>query len=587
MELKEKQLRVIYGVDKLNMLNELSSDFQELNERKALRYAKQAASLADNLKNEDNSLPTNSSIAQAYEQMATINLSRGKYFEFAKNVEALKSVQSFLRDSMLHKRIMDYDFKIDSLDALGEIKSGFINRTLSKIKVGEAIRNESNDLRLKSKLNQATSKEESGDFLAAIANYEEAINLYRNSGERVEINKLRLKIATLYDSLNMHKTGQAYLEEVLKEKNPSSTKEEVIPNFSNLSSVSRDSLQNVQKKYQGLAKKFENEKDFNRSLRYYDLYQQVTQKLFEDSIAAIAQNKINENEITLLTQQKNIAALKLEKSKAENVRQIQLKRTYLIIGLLALVSAIIGGSLFLSKRKKHKKLTIAYTDLDVANVKLKQAESRITTLLQQQVSDVAANELLKAGDKYSGESNTVCVLFLDIRGFTKIAQVLSPEKLIEFQNEAFGPMLDSIQKNGGMVNQLMGDGFMATFGIGNKEKDFCVRAFESAIEILEALQGRILKKEIRNFEIGIGLHTGDVVVGNVGNDSRKQFSITGNPVIIASRLEQLNKKYQSNLIVSDEVYANISRIITDEQFETEVVNLKGRNDRFKIHILKG
>ncbi|MGD1947386.1 MAG: adenylate/guanylate cyclase domain-containing protein, partial [Croceivirga sp.] len=290
-----------------------------------------------------------------------------------------------------------------------------------------------------------------------------------------------------------------------------------------------------------------------------------------------------------LLQQKNIASLNLEKSKAENDKQIQLKRTYLALGSVALVIALLAYFLYMDTRKKHKKLNVAYEHLDNANEKLKNAENKIKNLLKQQVSTPVANELLNAENKgeSAGKMIEACILFLDIRGFTPMAQQMSANELIAFQNNAFGPMLDIVQNSNGVVNQLMGDGFMATFGIVDNGIDFCEQAYTAAKEILKNVTLRVEKKEIRPFEIGLGLHAGPVVVGNVGNQKRKQFSITGNPVIIASRLEQLNKLYDSSLILSDAVFQRLKSKIKFSEFKTDKVTVKGWSDELNIHILRG
>jgi len=585
--IKEKQLKELYGIEKLQALNEISQFYQIQGDRKAIRYAKQASSMAEKLLKKGNSDSTNAAIAHAFETMAHLNFERKKYFEFAKNTEKLKEVQGFLNDTLLDKTVLNFEIKIDSLYNLGEVKTGFINRTLSNLKIGKTLRDETTDIKIKAQLNQARTKEKNQKFLAAIEHYEEAINLYRNKGAQSEITELQIRIASLYDSLRMFDKSEDYLENVIQGQELNTQTSDVPIVASNLSDTeSRDSLLAIGEDYQELAKKFEGEGDFKRSLQYYELYQKVTQKLFEDSIRTRTESQLRENEITLLTQQKNIATLNLEKSKVENERQVQLKRTYLIIGLLALISTVIGYVLYLSKRKKHKKLTTAYQHLDVANSKLQKAEKRITQLLQEQVSAPVANALLKSNENNEGRARNVCILFLDIRGFTPLAQKLSAKELIAFQNEAFGPMLDSIQKHQGIVNQLLGDGFMATFGIASNETNHCQQAYLAAIEILQELKKRITNEEIQGFEVGMGLHAGNVVVGNVGNKKRKQFSITGNPVIISSRLEQLNKTYKSKLILSEAVFEQIKTEIKPKDFKMDTVRVKGRDENMSIYILK-
>ncbi|MDT0539930.1 adenylate/guanylate cyclase domain-containing protein [Croceitalea sp. P059] len=584
---KEKQLNSLYGVHKLEVLNGLSRLYQDSNGRKSLRYARQAEMLGTNLYDIDNKEDVNHNIALAFYQIAAINLKKEKYFDFADNLESLKTINESLHDSSITKVILKFEFKLDSLEQIGKLKPNFIKRTLSNIKLGNSIRSQSQQLKINTLLKQAKTKEKNKKYLSAIENYESAINLNKNKGDEKAITELQLKVASLYDSLNMHQKSKSYLENAIKEKEALKKIGSTITFLKiQVDSLSRDSLLVIKDQYQDLAKTFESKAEYQKSLRYYQLYQQITQNLFEDSVQTAAESELRKKEILLLTQQKNIAALNLEKSETEIEKQEQQKKTLYFIGLILLISAILGYSLFLSKRRKHKKLEIAYSELDIANTKLSQAENRITKLLKEQVSTVVADELLSSEKAISGQRCIVSILFLDIRGFTKLAQKLSASELISFQNKAFGPMLDCIQKYEGIVNQLLGDGFMATFGISNSEANHCEQAYLAAIAILNKLRTRIKEKEVEPFDIGIGIHTGEVVIGNVGNTNRKQFSITGNPVIIASRLEQLNKSYGASLIISNTIFNSISKSIRPKNFETDKVNVRGRNDAIEIHIMK-
>jgi adenylate cyclase len=162
-----------------------------------------------------------------------------------------------------------------------------------------------------------------------------------------------------------------------------------------------------------------------------------------------------------------------------------------------------------------------------------------------------------------------------------MAEKLSPEELIAFQNKVFGFMIDIIQKHHGNVNQLLGDGFMATFGAPVSYDNDCQNAFFAAQKIIQELDEQNNSGVIETTKIGIGLHAGYVVTGNVGNDARKQYSVTGNPVIIASRVEQLNKKHNSRLIITEEVYKKLDKSLNIKtDFIEEAV--KGRMNKVRI-----
>ena len=114
-------------------------------------------------------------------------------------------------------------------------------------------------------------------------------------------------------------------------------------------------------------------------------------------------------------------------------------------------------------------------------------------------------------------------------------------------------MIDIILKYNGVINQFLGDGYMATFGIPFSRGKDVQNALEAAKEIINRLKLNIESGELPDIKIGIGLHAGDVVAGNVGTEQRRQYSVSGNTVIIASRIEQLNKKFGSQLLISREI----------------------------------
>ena len=138
-------------------------------------------------------------------------------------------------------------------------------------------------------------------------------------------------------------------------------------------------------------------------------------------------------------------------------------------------------------------------------------------------------------------------MFLDIRGFTPFAEQREPEEIIRYQNDVFGFMIDIIDQHQGSINQFLGDGFMATFGLQEAEVNPCEDAYQAAKEIITLVNKKSEEGLIPTTRVGIGLHAGNVVAGNVGTAIRKQYSITGNTVITAARIEQLNKEFESQL----------------------------------------
>ena len=149
-------------------------------------------------------------------------------------------------------------------------------------------------------------------------------------------------------------------------------------------------------------------------------------------------------------------------------------------------------------------------------------------------------------------------MFLDIRDFTAFAEKLEPSEIIQYQNDVFGFMIDVISKYDGIINQFLGDGFMATFGAPVSSEHDSQHAVNASFEIINLLREKCESGEIPETKVGIGLHAGNIVTGNVGTAERKQYSITGNTVILASRIEQLNKQFESQLLISEEVFKRVN-----------------------------
>jgi adenylate cyclase len=194
--------------------------------------------------------------------------------------------------------------------------------------------------------------------------------------------------------------------------------------------------------------------------------------------------------------------------------------------------------------------------------KAQSERNEIQKLFGQQISKEIVDELVN--NKYEIQSRTrfAAIMFLDIRNFSIYAQNKSPEEIIAYQNNVFSFIIEIINENKGIVTQIMGDGLMAIFGAPIEHDNDCQLAVDAALQINKELERRNSQGLIPKTVIRIGINAGEVVTGNVGTSERKQYSVTGQPVIIAARLEQINKELNSVILISDEVY---KRIKLDEQ----------------------
>ena len=209
---------------------------------------------------------------------------------------------------------------------------------------------------------------------------------------------------------------------------------------------------------------------------------------------------------------------------------------------------------------------------------------RIVSAFGQQVSPAIAEELLKHGPALESRRAFVCVMFMDVRNFTPMVERMAPEQIVAFQNAVFGEAIEVVNRYQGIINQFLGDGFMATFGAPLPTGEDCRNALAAARELVGRVAALSASGRIPPTRIGIGLHAGEVVSGNIGSEQRKQYSITGNVVILAARIEQLNKIYDSQLLVSAEVL-KAGGDLAHNAVPIGPVQVKGRDEPIEIYRL--
>lgn len=211
-------------------------------------------------------------------------------------------------------------------------------------------------------------------------------------------------------------------------------------------------------------------------------------------------------------------------------------------------------------------------------------QQRVTNLFGQQVSKEVAEKMLENDGKIESRRMNVAIMFLDIRNFTAYVADKSPEEIVQYQNSFFSIIITVIEKYNGIVNQILGDGCMVTFGAPLALENPSRFAVDAALEILDQLENNVRLGKIAPTRIGIGIHTGEVVTGNIGTIHRQQYSITGNVVILATRIEQLNKKFQSQLLISEDVYLSMKYTMNMAESLGDVA-LKGWHKPMNIYKL--
>jgi len=218
------------------------------------------------------------------------------------------------------------------------------------------------------------------------------------------------------------------------------------------------------------------------------------------------------------------------------------------------------------------------------------AEKRkVAHLFTQYVSKDVLDEVMNNYHEYlrssAGQKVEITVLFSDIRSFTTMSETTDPEKIVEMLNIHFTVMADIILKHNGTIDKYIGDAIMAFWGAPVKTDNHAEQAVLAGQEMLEGLKevNRILKE--RGFQheikIGVGINTGTATIGNIGSEKKKNYTVVGDPVNLASRLESITKEYKTPLLFSEYTYDRIKDKIPCKLVGN--VTVKGREQSVDIY----
>jgi adenylate cyclase len=234
---------------------------------------------------------------------------------------------------------------------------------------------------------------------------------------------------------------------------------------------------------------------------------------------------------------------------------------------------LFGGGLAAAFVSQRIRTTIVETISEV------EERERVVALFGQHVSPVVVDHLLYQSTGEHSELRNVCVMVLDIRDFTTFSETRAPDEVVRYLNTLWTFMVRTINEHNGIVNKFLGDGFLAVFGatLSNGSVD-CANAIAAARQIMLELDGLTSAGDVFPTRIGIALHAGPAILGNVGSADRKEYTVVGDVVNVAFRIEALNKEFGSTLLISEPV-----RDHADIDVEPMApITLRGRRDSVKV-----
>jgi len=202
---------------------------------------------------------------------------------------------------------------------------------------------------------------------------------------------------------------------------------------------------------------------------------------------------------------------------------------------------------------------------------------KLRTTFGKYMTATVMEHLLAGKVALGGASIKVTILFTDIRSFTTISEKMDPQQLVGLLNEYFTEMVGIVMSEGGVVDKYIGDAIMAVFGAPVPKKEDPVNAVRAAVRMRGALAELNKRLEARGsptLRTGIGIHTGEVVAGNIGSERRMEYTVIGDAVNLASRLETNTKDLGVNVLISEDTYELTKHMV--EARAVKEITVKGR-----------
>ncbi len=259
-----------------------------------------------------------------------------------------------------------------------------------------------------------------------------------------------------------------------------------------------------------------------------------------------------------------------------------------IRGLVEVARRISAGDFDIALKPRGKdevaNLSLAFNDMAMGLAERDRVKATFNKFHNKEI----AEKLLSGEVKLGGERKEATIFFSDVRGFTAMSESMDPEQVVEMLNEYMTCMVSIIRKHNGVVDKYVGDAIMALWGVPVPHPEDTLNAVRACIEMrrkLAELNQLRLSRGQNELRIGMGLNHGVVIAGNIGSDEKMEYTVIGDAVNTASRMESMTKEYGTDLLVPKAVMERVAdRFVFERAKDAKV---KGKTETLQVFCVKG
>jgi adenylate cyclase len=212
----------------------------------------------------------------------------------------------------------------------------------------------------------------------------------------------------------------------------------------------------------------------------------------------------------------------------------------------------------------------------------KHERDRLRATLERYFTPQVAHHLLENPGALGGKLQEATIVVADVRDFTRMSETLGPVKTVQFLNALFEKMVEIVFRHGGTLDKYLGDGMLIVFGVPQPRPDDAIRAMKAAVEMARAAES---VGEWTGITLGCAVHSGEVLMGNVGSASRMEFTVIGDVVNTTCRMEQLNRQFRTSIIFSESVRARVGDRVQSRPLPA--TSLRGKSEFVPLYEFTG